>query len=91
MLTRFRQRSTETSNDIEQFEMLRSILPFIDYISDIRGWKLNQFKAIIQCKQGVSEDAIRAFMIQYKNSPKNGVVKIKVNWWKITGIGILFG
>ena len=65
VLIRFRQRFTKTSNDIELIEMLRDILPFDDYkVTSVEGNKKNS-KAVIECKQQDSEDAIRAFMIQY--------------------------
>ena len=49
VLTRFRQRFTKTSNDIELIEMLRDILLFDDYkVAFVEGNKKN-FKAVIEC------------------------------------------
>ena len=80
VLTRFRQRFTKTSNDIELIEMLRDILPFDDYkVASVKGNKKN-FKAVIECKQEDSEDAIRAFMIQYNQKTSETLWKLTPNF-----------
>ena len=49
VLTRFCQRFTKTSNDIELIEMLRDILLFDGYkVASVEGNKKN-FKAVIEC------------------------------------------
>ena len=48
-------------------------------VTSVEGNKKN-FKAVIECKQQDSEDAIRAFMIQYNQKTSETLRKLTLNF-----------
>ena len=77
VLKRFRQRFSRTSNDtVELGEALRNILPFEDYKVVFVDGNRRKFKAVVECKQLDSDDAIKLFMKNYNQKTSETVRKL---------------